>query len=136
MIPSHWTPVRRPSDDELCGYLETAGADTYRPLSLVGVALGDPAAEDDARRLIGERGLAFLNRRWWCRLPVDLVESALDGRVDAGSPDDDWSWSGVVLVEVTPAGVLARLEYAPPAELRVRISLPNPVRQLLLPNQP
>jgi hypothetical protein len=124
--------VHRPADGEHVGYLAPDGApDLVVPVTLVGSALGpaqDPAA---ATALLSARGLAALDRRWWCRLPAPLTDGT-----EAGHPEDDWGWAAVVLVEASPAGCRIRLEWAAPAELRAQASLPVPVGDLLLPEPP
>ncbi len=132
MIPPGWHPVHRPADGEHVGYLVPDGSpDRVVPMTLVGSALGpaqDPAA---ATALLEERGLAALDRRWWCRLPTPLTDGT-----DAGEPHADWAWSAVVLVEASPMGCRIRLEYAEPAELRAQALLPVPVGTLLLEGPP
>jgi hypothetical protein len=119
VIPSDWTAVHR-ADGELVGYLAPDGA----PRLLTGAHL--PPTDRDPRDLLVSRGLAALDRRWWCRLPTPLVDGT-----DAGRPGDDWTWSAVVIVEASPAGCRVRLEWAEPAELRAQALLPVPVGELL-----
>lgn len=64
MTPAGWIPVRRPSDDELVGYLvlDEHGA---TPLALVGYPLSGPLERADAEALVLQRGLAVLAEPWW-----------------------------------------------------------------------
>lgn len=132
MIPTDWTPVHRPADGELVGWLSPdGGPDRAVPRLLTGAPAGAPVGTAAATALLTARGLAMLDRRWWCRLPVPLVDGT-----DAGAPEEDWSWSAVVLVEASPAGCRVRLEFAEPAELRARAVLPVPVGDLLREHPP
>lgn len=132
MIPSDWTPVHRPADGELVGWLSPDGRPgAALPRLLTGTPAGPAAESDQAEELLVRRGLAMLDRRWWCRLPAPLVDGT-----DAGSPQEHWAWSSVVLVEASPAGCRVRLEFAGPAELRARAHLPVPVGDLLRAHPP
>ncbi len=127
MIPTSWTPVHRPEDGERVGYLSPDGAPAVVvPRLLTGAPAGPASSPGPARRLLVTRGLAMLDRRWWCRLPVPLVDGT---PVDA--PEPDWQWSAVVLVEASPAACRVRLEFAAPAELRGLAVLPTAVGDLL-----
>jgi hypothetical protein len=131
VIPSDWTPVHR-LDGELVGYLAPVGGpDRVHPLLLTGSALGPTGTVDDARSLLVARGLAALDRRWWCRLPGTLPSGVLA----AGSPPADWEWHPVVLVEVSPAGATVRPEFMEPGQTG-RAALPVPVGDLLLAEPP
>lgn len=55
--------VRREDDDELCGYVVARNGD-WHALTLFHGLLGAHATEADARRDVGERGLASLAQRW------------------------------------------------------------------------
>jgi hypothetical protein len=128
VIPTSWTPVRRPSDAEHVGYLVPDGVDgRVVPSSLVGVPLRPAQSTAEAVALLVAAGLRSLDRRWWCRLPATLP----DGVLDASRPRADWSWQPVVLVEVSPERCTVRLEMAEPAQLRARATLPVPVGDLL-----
>jgi len=132
VIPSGWQPVHRPEDGEHVGYLAPDGSpDHVVPLTLVGTVLGPAQAAGTATALLQRRGLAALDRRWWCRLPAPLTDGT-----DAAEPGEDWAWSAVVLVEASPAGCRVRLEYAEPAELRAQALLPVPVGDLLREHPP
>ncbi|TFV89081.1 hypothetical protein [Blastococcus sp. CT_GayMR16] len=113
MIASDWTPVHR-ADGEHVGYLVPDGApDLVLPMTLVGSPLGPPTGPDVARADLVERGLRYLDRRWWCRLPAQLP----GGVLPAGSPLPGWDWRPVLLVEVSPGGCRVRPEWPPPEEL-------------------
>ena len=132
MIPTDWHPVHRAEDGEHVGYLVPDGSpDLVVPTSLVGTALGPAQVRATATAHLRARGLAALDRRWWCRLPAPLTDGT-----DAGRPEEDWTWSAVVLVEASPTGCRVRLEFAEPAELRAQARLPVPVGDLLLTDPP
>ena len=59
-------PVRRSSDDELCGFVEE-GADGWRALTVFGAVLGRHAGRDDAVDQVLEVGLPSLTERWTLR---------------------------------------------------------------------
>jgi hypothetical protein len=63
MIPQEWQPHRRPSDEELVGYLVPQD-DGVLPVTLFGYPLG--AASDDvvARRVLDTTGLSVLAEPW------------------------------------------------------------------------
>src|SRR3954451_20108455 len=112
VIPSGWEPVHRPVDGELVGCLAPdCVPGLVLPLTLVGAALGPPHDRASATTLLVSRGLAALDRRWWCRLPATLVP----GLLRAGEPSADWSWRPVVLVEVSPGRCRLRPEWPAPA---------------------
>jgi hypothetical protein len=124
--------VHRPEDGERVGYLSPDGAPTVVvPRLLTGAAAGPASRPGVARDLLVTRGLAMLDRRWWCRLPVPLVDGT-----PVAAPQPDWQWSAVVVVEASPDGCRVRLEYAEPAELRVQAQLPVPVGDLLREHPP
>ena len=128
MIPNQWTPVHRPEDGEHVGYLSPDGGPGRAvPRLLTGAPAGPSSTVEAAEHLLATRGLAMLDRRWWCRLPAPL----LDG-TRADTPEPDWTWTAVVLVEASPAQCRVRLEFAEPAELRALAVLPTPVGNLLL----
>ena len=132
MIPTHWTPVHRPEDDERVGYLSPDGApDLLVPRLLTGAPAGPATHQGAARELLVTRGLALLDRRWWCRLPAPLVDGTR-----ADTPEADWEWASVVLVEASPVECRVRLEFAAPPELRALAVLPTPVGDLLREDQP
>ena len=137
MIPSTWDGVRRPSDDELVGYLVPDGEgdvlDGVVPTTLVGTPLGAALPGDAARELLVERGLRVLDGRWWCRLPGSLPRGAV---IDAAEPGTDWEWRPVVVVEAAPDGVRVRPEWPAPEEMSARATLPVPVGDLLLTEPP
>ena len=122
VIPTDWTPVHR-ADGELVGWLAADG----RPRLLTGA----PLATDDGIEQLRSRGLAALDRRWWARLPGE----PMTGVVDAGRPDEDWTWQPVVLVESSPTGCTVRPEWPAPGETG-RALLPVPVGDLLLAEPP
>lgn len=127
MIPTLWTPVTRPEDGERVGYLSPDGApDLVVPRLLTGAPAGPATHQGAARDLLVTRGLALLDRRWWCRLPAPLVDGTR-----ADTPETDWAWTAVVLVEASPVECRVRLEFAAPAELRALAVLPTPVGDLL-----
>ncbi|MBP2416386.1 hypothetical protein ACFFOM_06590 [Microlunatus capsulatus] len=64
MIPQDWTPVHRPEDSELVGYLVPGDAGST-PVTLFGHPLGGPADDDEAEELLRRRGLAVLADPWW-----------------------------------------------------------------------
>lgn len=151
MIPHDWLPHRR-ADGELVGYLVPEPADTVAdtgigtaggigttggglavPATLIGVPLGPPQDPDTAAKLLSERGLAALNRTWWCLLPAQLT-AGID--IDVTAPEPEWVWRQVVLVEVSPAGGRLRLALAEPAELAVQVAVPVPTGTLLRERQP
>ncbi len=127
MIPTHWTPVHRPEDGEHVGYLAPDGSPALVvPRLLTGSPAGPASGQHTARDLLVRRGLAMLDQRWWCRLPVPLRDGTA-----ADSPEPDWEWSAVVLVEASPVECRVRLEFAAPAELRAVAVLTTPVGDLL-----
>jgi len=133
VIPTSWTPVHRPSDAELVGYLAPDGAPGLAvPTSLVGLPLGPSRPAAEAAAVLVADGLRSLDRRWWCRLPTTLP----DGVLAAARPCADWTWRPVLLVEVGPDSCTVRLEMAEPAELRARAALPVPVGDLLREHAP
>ena len=127
MIPGHWQAVRRPDDGELVGYLVADGGSDVVPTTLVGTPLDGPQPAGRARTLLIDRALAELDRRWWCRLPSPLPQ----GLLDAATPEPDWGWTPVVVVEAAPDGVVVRPEWPAPEELTSRATLPVPVGELL-----
>lgn len=67
MIPSHWTPYRRPADRELVGYLvpsHAAAGQDWVPVTLFGYPLGEPAEREDAERVLAAYGLSCLAEPW------------------------------------------------------------------------
>ena len=125
MIPEDWTPVHR-GDGERVGWLSPDGL----PRTLLGTPM--PLRDDeDPHVALAERGLAALDRRRFARLPDELVPG-----IDARRPADDWRWHPVVVVEVDRSRCRIRLQFAPPAELRVVLELPVPVGDLLLDDPP
>jgi hypothetical protein len=124
VIPTDWTPVHR-ADGELVGWLASDG----RPRLLTGAPPAAPA--DDGTAQLRSSGLAALDRRWWARLPG----GPMTGVVDAGAPDDDWTWQPVVLVESSPTGCTVRPEWPAPGDTG-RALLPVPVGDLLLEEPP
>jgi hypothetical protein len=55
--------VRRPDDDELCGYVEGRG-DDWHAVTIFGGRLGVHERRDDAARQVLEIGLESLAERW------------------------------------------------------------------------
>ena len=84
--------VRRPTDDELCGFVDE-GDGVWHALTLFGGHLGSHDSADDAQQQILEVGLASLADRW---LLVDSV-----------SGDEEV----VCICEVSPASVTVALGY-------------------------
>jgi hypothetical protein len=76
MIPQSWTPVNRPEDDELVGYLVATG-DGSTPVTLFGHPLSGPTEAEEAEALLLGRGLAVLAEPWW-------LDAAGDGAADEG----------------------------------------------------
>jgi hypothetical protein len=127
VIPSGWSPVHR-SDGEHVGYLVPDGsAGLVLPVTLVGAAVGPSVEPAAATALLRTRGLAVLDRRWWCRLPAVLPRGVLP----AGDPPPDWDWRPVVLLEVSAAGCRVRPEMPAPEERPAQAALPVPVGNLL-----
>ncbi|MGY2076108.1 hypothetical protein [Blastococcus sp. SYSU DS0828] len=127
MIPTEWTPVHRPVDGELVGWLAPDGAaGQVRPVLLTGAPLAGPRSPGDAAALLRTEGLRALDRRWWARLPEPFPA----GTVAAGEPGEDWTWQPVVLVESSPTGCTVRPEWPAPGETG-RAHLPVPVGDLL-----
>jgi hypothetical protein len=127
MIPEHWETVRRPDDGEVVGYLAADGGADVVPMTLVGSALGAPGPAADARAVLLARGLAVLDRRWWCRLPSPLPR----GLLHVARPAPEWEWRPVVVVEAAPDGVRIRPEWPDPVEVGGQAALPVPVGDLL-----
>jgi len=128
VIPTSWTPVHRPSDAELVGYLAPDGAPgLVVPTTLIGLPLGAALPSAEAVSVLVAEGLRRLDRRWWCRLPSTLPA----GTVDAAEPLDAWEWRPVVVVEASPAGCTVRPEWPAPEERTGRAALPVPVGDLL-----
>jgi hypothetical protein len=127
VIPVRWAPVHR-ADGEHVGYLVPDGAPgLVLPVTLVGAAIGPSQEPEGAAALLRTRGLAALDRRWWCRLPDVLPLGVLP----AANAPAEWGWRPVVLVEVSPAGCRVRPEMAAPEELTAQAALPVPVGSLL-----
>jgi hypothetical protein len=126
VIPADWSPVRRPQDDELVGYLvpDPAGV---RPFSAAGMPLGPGLPRDRAIELLVGTGLVALDRRHWCVLPGELPPG-VHGIEEFGGAG---SWRPVVLVEVSPERTVVRPEWPPPEERTSRVELPTPVGGLL-----
>jgi len=120
VIPASWSPVER-DDGERVGWLDDEGG----PRTLLGTPL-DVAPGVDPRAALVAQGLAAVDGRWFARLPSDL-----DATTDARSPDDDWAWRAVVVVEVSATACRIRLRFAPPDQLTVLLELPVPVGDLL-----
>ena len=113
--------MHRPQDGEHVGYLSADG----EPRLLTGALLSPDAG--NARDLLVARGLAALDRRWWCRLPDALPR----GLLDAGTPEPGWEWRPVLIVEASPQACTVRPEWPAPEELAGRAVLPTPVDDLL-----
>jgi hypothetical protein len=125
--------VHRPADGELVGYLVPDGPPRLvLPVTLLGCALGPAHDRATATTLLAARGLAALDRRWWCRLPSPLP----GGVLAAGHPLPEWTWRPVVLVEVSPAACRVRPEWAAPDELTACAVLPVPAGDLLRADPP
>jgi hypothetical protein len=118
--------VIRPVDGEHVGYLVSAG-DAWLPQNLVGFPVGEATDREAAERLAVERGLASLDGAWWCRAPKPFPTTEAELR----SPEPDWPWRKVVIVEVTASTCTIRPALAWPEEASVVASLTLPVDDLL-----
>jgi hypothetical protein len=85
VIPTDWTPCRRPEDGELVGYTSSEGSGVV-PLNLFGHPLAGPLDLAGAERVLTERGLSCLAEPW--RLKVEdgqemlvLILSATPDRI-------------------------------------------------------
>lgn len=67
MIPSTWTPHRRPSDEELVGYLVPQG-DGVLPVTVFGYPLSAATDTQSAQSLLESTGLSSLAEPWQLRL--------------------------------------------------------------------
>jgi hypothetical protein len=67
MIPQHWRPYRRSSDEELVGYLVPQG-DALLPVNLFGYPVGEAGGADEAEALLESAGLGALAEPWWLEL--------------------------------------------------------------------
>jgi hypothetical protein len=76
MIPTEWTPYRRPDDDELVGYTVAEGTGTV-PLNLFGYPLAGPLDRAGAERVLLKRGLACLAEPWRLRVAEHQEMSVL-----------------------------------------------------------
>jgi len=133
VIPTDWTPVHRPADGELVGWLSPDGAPgMVVPRLLTGTPAASSTPVADAHNLLVARGLAALDRRWWCRLPELLPPGVLP----AGSPASHWTWRNVVLVETSPTACRVRPEWPAPGEATGQAELPVPVGAALLEHPP
>lgn len=111
MIPHTWTPVHRPEDDELVGYL-VPGAGGLTPVTLFGHPLSGPTAEDEAEALLLSRGLPVLAEPW-----------ELDGGADEGVR--------VHIMSADPDGVVvARADFGFVSHDSERHRLPVPTDRL------
>ena len=118
----------RRADGEHVGYLVPDGPPGLAfPVTLIGAAIGPSEKPATAVAQLQGRGLAALDRRWWCRLPACLPR----GLLAAGNPSPGWEWRPVVLVEVSSAECRVRPEMAAPEELTAQAVLPVPVGGLL-----
>jgi hypothetical protein len=100
MIPQDWTPVHRPEDDELVGYL-VPGADGSTPVTLFGHPLSGATTPAEAEALLLRCGLPVLAEPWWLdgtdggSLRVHIMsaspETIVVARADYGfvSPDSE-----------------------------------------------
>lgn len=70
MIPTHWTPHRRDSDQELIGYL-AVDEHGSTPLTVFGYPLSAPGPRADAVRVLETRGLACLAEPWWLQTEAE-----------------------------------------------------------------
>jgi hypothetical protein len=122
---AEWELVRRP-DGESVGYLVPDGP-LVVPVNLLGRPFGPAQDPAGATALLRARGLAALDRRWWCRLP-DLLPPGL---LAAERPRPEWGWRAVVLIEVQPAECRLRPEWPAPRELTAQAVLPVPVGDLV-----
>ena len=133
VIPADWTPVHRSADGELVGWLSPDGAPgMVVPRLLTGTPAASSTPVAEARDLLVARGLAALDRRWWCRLPERLPSGVLP----AGSPAPDWTWRSVVVVEASPTACRVRPEWPAPGESTGQAELPVPVGAALLEDPP
>jgi len=130
VIPSAWEHRRR-ADGELVGYL-VADGDGVVPTSLVGLPLAATGTRKEAIAALDTTGLAALARKYYARLPNPVPL----GGVDLGSPESDWQWRDVVIVESSPTRVSIRPAMAYPEELRSLVVIEPPVGDLLRERHP
>jgi hypothetical protein len=91
MIPTHWTPYRRPRDGELVGYLAREG-ELAAPLTVFGSPLAEPVDWREAIEVLERDGLTSLSERWLLRLDngeviTVMILSAFPDRVEVVRAD-------------------------------------------------
>jgi hypothetical protein len=133
-VTVRWEVVHRADDGERVGYLAPSpgAGGLVVPMTLVGTPVGGPQPPSEASALLVARGLALLDRRWWCRLPSPLPR----GVTDAREPAPGWSWQPTVLVEVSPHELRLRPEWPAPEEVGGLALLPVPAGDLLRSDPP
>lgn len=127
MLPKTWIPWRRPSDDEVVGYLAPCGPDLFLPYTLIGTLLAEALSLEEAQNLLEQEGLTRLAGRWWCPLPPH----ALPPSFTVEQPNPHWERRPIRIVEVSPERCTARLEYPELHEQTSEIILPLPAGHLL-----
>jgi hypothetical protein len=123
-------PHYREDDNEHVGYLVPDG-DLFVPTTLIHTPLAEAMPMDDAIARLDWRGLAELNERWWARMPQPAAAG-----VDLSTPDEDWQWRPVHLIEVRPDALSLKVENPTMEEFMSVLSLPNPPGDLLRREQP
>lgn len=86
--------IRRPEDDELCGFIESSD-DLWHALTVFGGRLQAFDDQESARNHVLANGLPSLAERWWYR----------------ESPDCDWQV--VCIQEASPESIRLALDYYP-----------------------
>lgn len=112
MIPPRWIPYRRPTDDELVGYLVPDGEDMV-PVTLFGYPLSGSEERVDAEQRLAVSGLSCLADHWELAQPDG---SAIRVKIREITPDrlvvtvDDFGAGGTmndaVVLEVPETGRL------------------------------
>ena len=84
MIPRTWSPVHRPDDGELIGYVEACDAG-HRARTLFGSPVGEATTREDAEETLLGMGLRYLADKWLLAVDgqdepvmVEIVEAAPD----------------------------------------------------------
>lgn len=124
--------VTQPDGYERLGYLRVAESGCWEPLNLLGIPLGEAEDREDAVGVVQSQGLASLNRAWWVRAPMPMV----DTRVDARSVGEDVDWRRMVVVELTPDRALLRSEIPWPEESSKLLVVELPATDVLLREHP
>jgi len=95
-VAEQWIAFRRPNDGELTGYLSPVGDGVFVPLNLIGHPLGDPGTRAQSESVLADRGLTSLANYWWVLSPRPFPPDDFDLR----SPEPDWEWRRIVIVEL------------------------------------